>query len=64
MIIREILNLTFSWSTHINQNEQQRFNYNVLTHDVMGGMVLAEGDISPCKHQPITQTEAILRISH
>ena len=30
------------WSTHINQNEQQRFNYNVLTHDVMGRMVLAE----------------------
>ena len=30
------------WSTHINQNEQQRFNLNVLTHDAMGGMVLAE----------------------
>jgi hypothetical protein len=25
-----------------NQNEQQRFNYNVLTHDVMGKMVLVE----------------------
>ena len=22
-----------------NQNEQQRFNYNVLTHDVMGKVV-------------------------
>ena len=30
----------------------------------MREMVLAEGDISPCKHQPVTQTEAILRISH
>ena len=25
-----------------NQNEQQRFNYNVLTHDVMGKVVLVE----------------------
>ena len=30
------------WSTHINQNEQQRFNFNVLTHGAMGEMVLAE----------------------
>jgi hypothetical protein len=29
-----------------------------------GRMVLAECDISPCKHQPVTQTEAILRISY
>jgi len=34
--------------------KQQRFKFNVLTHDVMGEMVLAEGDISPCKHQPVT----------
>jgi len=26
----------------------------VLTHDAMGEMVLAEGDISPCKHQSVT----------
>jgi hypothetical protein len=30
-----------------NQNEQQRFNYNVLTHDVMGKVVLVERYVSP-----------------
>ena len=47
-----------------NQNEQQRFNYNVLTHDVIGEMVLAErGSLSveaPTHHL----IEAISRISH
>ena len=30
------------WSIHSNQNEQQRFKFNVLTHDAMREMVLAE----------------------
>ena len=33
------------WSTHLNQNEQQRFNFNVLTHNAMREMVLAERGI-------------------
>ena len=34
-------------------------NFNFLTHDVMEKMVLAEGDISPCKHQPVIKIEAM-----
>ena len=52
------------WSTHINQNEQQRFNYNMLTHDIMRKVVLVERYVSLPKHQPIAVIEAILRISH
>ena len=39
---KRVLKWSTIWSTHINQNEQQRFNFNVLTHDAMGEMVLAE----------------------
>ena len=46
-----------------NQNEQQRFNYNVLTHDVMGRMVLVERYVSLNRHQPIAVIEATSRIS-
>ena len=56
--------LIIIWSTHINQNEQQRFNFNVLTHDAMWGMVLAERvslSVEAPTHHVI---EAIHRISH
>ena len=46
-----------------NQNEQQRFNYNVLTHDVMGKVVLVERCVSLDRHQPIAVIEASSRIS-
>ena len=39
--------------TH-NQNEQQRFNFNVLTHDVMGKWCWRRELVSLYKHQPDT----------
>ena len=39
---KRVLKWSTIWSTHINQNEQQRFNFNALTHGAMGEMVLAE----------------------
>ena len=39
---KRVLKWSTIWSTHISQNERQRLNLNVLTHDAMGVMVLAE----------------------
>ena len=47
---KRILKWSTVWSTHISQNEQQRFNFNVLTHDAMGEMVLAERLELPANH--------------
>ena len=39
---KRVLKWSTIWSTHISQNEQQHFNFNVLTHGAMEKMVLAE----------------------
>ncbi len=46
-----------------NQNKQQRFNYNVVRHDVMGKVALVERCVSLPKHHPIAVIEASSRIS-